>query len=169
MKPKHWVMTGAAPTDYALDVTDETFHGKRVVRLYSVAAPAPAFGAFCQTIAAGAYLGRRVRLSGALRTIGVSGWAGLWMRIDGSHAGETLGFDNMEQRALTATTGWQRHAVVLHVDPRASTIIFGALLVGEGDLRVADVVLEEVAADVAVTGPGFAVPAAPRNLDFTET
>jgi hypothetical protein len=40
MGPKHWVMTGAAPTDYALDVADETFGGKRVVRLRSVATPA---------------------------------------------------------------------------------------------------------------------------------
>ncbi len=169
MGPKHWVMTGAAPADYALDVTDEVFEGKRVVRLRSVAEPAPAFGAFCQTIAASAYLGKRVRLSGALRTVEVGGWAGLWMRVDGSHAGEILGFDNMEQRAVTGTTRWQRHAVVLHVDPRARTIVFGALLVGEGDLRVADLVFEEVAADVAVTGPGFAVPAAPRNLDFSES
>jgi hypothetical protein len=168
MGPKHWVMTGAAPNDYALDVADETFEGKRVVRLQSVATPATAFGAFCQAIAAGAYLGKRVRLSGALRTTEVSGWAGLWMRVDGSHAGETLAFDNMEQRAVTATTGWQRHAVVLDVDLRASTIIFGALLVGAGEVRVADLAFEEVTADVAVTGPDFAVPDAPRNLDFAE-
>jgi hypothetical protein len=73
-----------------------------------------------------------------------------------------------QQRAVTATTGWQRHSVVLPVDPRAHTVIFGALLVGEGELRVADLAFEEVAAEVAVTGPGFAVPAAPRNLDFTD-
>jgi hypothetical protein len=169
MRPKHWVMTGTAPTDYALDVTDESYDGKPVVRLHSVVKPAPAFGAFCQTIAASAYLGRRVSLSGALRTIEVSGWAGLWMRVDGPHVGETLGFDNMEQRAVTATTGWHRHAVVLDVDLQARAIVFGALLVGEGDLRVADLVFEEVATDVPVTGPGFTLPAAPRNLDFTET
>jgi hypothetical protein len=90
------------------------------------------------------------------------------MRVDGSHASETLAFDNMQQRAVTATTGWQRHSIVLPVDPRAHTVIFGALLVGQGELRVANLAFEEAAADVAVTGPGFAVPAAPRNLDFTE-
>jgi hypothetical protein len=165
---RHWILTGAAPTDYALEMTDETLDGKNVVRLRSVTTPAPAFGAFCQTISAGAYLGKRVRLSAALRATGVTGWAGLWMRVDGVHPGETLAFDNMEDRALTGSTPWQRHAVVLDVDPSANAVVFGAVLTAEGELSVADVVFEEVGADVPVTGAGFTAPAHPRNLDFTE-
>jgi hypothetical protein len=103
-----------------------------------------------------------------LRATDVTGWAGLWMRIDGPRPGETLALDNMQDRALTGTTEWERHAVVLDVPSDATMIVFGALLAEEGQLRMADFRFEQVGTDVPVTGQGFAVTAHPRNLDFAE-
>ena len=42
--------------------------------------------------------GKKVRLSGEIKTEGVkTGYAGLWLRVDGPD-GKTLGFDNMSVR-----------------------------------------------------------------------
>src|SRR5688572_32137245 len=107
---KHWEMTGAAPEEYAFE--PDRVDGRPVARLRSIVSPASSFGAFSQVITAANYLGRRVRFSADLRATGVRGWAGLWMRVDGRSPDETLGFDNMERRALTGSSDWQRHEIV---------------------------------------------------------
>src|SRR5690349_19305814 len=49
-----------------------------------------------QTVRANDFRGRRVRLSGYLRSENVLGGAALWMRVDGLRG--TLGFNGMEHR-----------------------------------------------------------------------
>ncbi len=163
---KHWSMSGMAPHEYVFE--SGTVGGRPGATLRCIVSPATSFGAFSQAITASRYLTKRIRLSADLRTVDVTGWAGLWMRVDGQSFHEMLGFDNMEQRALTGTTDWQRHEIVLDIDPRAHTIIFGALLAGEGTLSVAAFAFEEVSLDVPTTGAGFTMPAEPANLGFTE-
>ncbi|MCP4662688.1 MAG: erythromycin esterase [bacterium] len=75
--------------------------------------------------------GKRLRLAGHVKTADVTqGWAGLWMRIDGPDG--PLGFDNMQQRGITASTPWTRYEIALDVPEEAVNIVFGALLTGDG-------------------------------------
>jgi hypothetical protein len=79
--------------------------------------------------------GERLRLAGFVRTEGVStGYAGLWMRVDGL-AG-VLSADNMYERGITGTTGWTRYEIELDIADEAVAVSFGALLVGEGTVWV---------------------------------
>jgi hypothetical protein len=81
---KHW-KTGAAPDDYEFGLAEDTFEGQPVAYLRSIAQPARSFGAFCQTIAAEDYRGKRIRFSAALKATNVTGgWEGLWLRVDGA-------------------------------------------------------------------------------------
>jgi hypothetical protein len=74
---KHWWKTGAAPNDYEFGLAHETFEGQRVAYLRSIVQPVRSFAAFCQTIAAEDYRGKRVRFSAALKATNVTdGWAG---------------------------------------------------------------------------------------------
>ena len=166
---KHWSMTGAAPADYEMGTADETFEGEPAAYLRSTVKPANAFGAFAQTIAADEYRAKRVRFSGALKSSEVTGWAGLWLRVDGASLGDTLAIDNMENRGLTDTTGWRREAIVLDVVAAADSIWFGAVLSGEGQLLVSGLAFEEVGMDVPVTWPDPNRPRHPKNLDFSQT
>jgi hypothetical protein len=75
----------------------------------------------------------------------------------------------MEDRAVKGTTGWQRHAIVLDVALEAELVVFGALVVGEGELLLADLVFEEVSRDTPVTGLEQHRPRRPQNLDFSQT
>ncbi len=78
-----------------------------------------------------AFKGKEVELRGYLKTENVnSGYAGLWMRIDGTQA-----FDNMEKRGVKGTTEWQEYRIKLHYDDaQAINIHIGALLAGNGKL-----------------------------------
>ncbi len=111
-----------------------------------------------------AYLGKRLQLTAIVRTENVSGWAGLWMRIDGAH--KVFAFDNMEGRPLTQTSAAASYSVVLDVDPNATNIAYGVLLAGQGTVTVSSLALEVVDASVAETAPSdgwFLAGSAPQN------
>ena len=166
-----WFMTGSHAPDYEAGLLPEsiTYDGSRVTRLRLRAADTEplGFGALMQRIAATRYLGRRVRFSAMARAVEVTGWAGLWLRVDGP--GGQLVIDNMEDRPLRGVTGWTKATIVLDVPEQAAVLNFGALLSGAGALDLAALRFEEAAADVAVTAaPDRAgrLPEEPQGLDF---
>ena len=106
------------------------------------------FGSLAQSIAADEYLGKRVRLSGWLKTENAQE-AGLWMRLDGDK--RLLGFDNMMPRAVKGTSDWKQYEVVLDVPQETVNILFGTLLAGTGRVWVDDLKIEVVGKDVAST------------------
>jgi ketosteroid isomerase-like protein len=101
-----------------------------------------------QAIAADDYRGKRVRLSGWLRTADVTE-VGLWMRVDDDL--RMLAFDNMQDRPIKGTTDWQMYSVVLDVPIEATKILFGTNLVGRGQVWSDDFKLEIVDDSVAST------------------
>ena len=54
------------------------------------------------------YIGKRIRLTGMLKTKDVSSWAGLWLRIDTKTPIKAVVFDNMhdgkKDRSVKGTT-----------------------------------------------------------------
>lgn len=106
------------------------------------------FGAIAQEISAEDYLGKRVRLSGWLKTDSAE-HAGLWMRVDGKN--RLLGFDNMMNRPVKGTTDWRPYQVTLDVPPEAVNVVFGVLIGGEGTVWADDLTVEIVGPGVAVT------------------
>ncbi|MEQ1604280.1 MAG: nuclear transport factor 2 family protein [Pyrinomonadaceae bacterium] len=106
------------------------------------------FGSIGQMIAADNYLGKRVRLTGWLKTENADS-AVLWMRIDGNR--RTLGFDNMLNRPVTGTTDWKQFEVVLDVPVEAINVVIGSFIQGKGQLWVDDLKLEVVGAGARST------------------
>jgi hypothetical protein len=153
---------------YEITVDQEVMRGGAASgRIGAVEDPSSreAFGALTQGISAEPWRGKRVRLSGWLRTReATTGGAGLWMRVD-PYTGPPLAFDNMSDRPVTGSTDWDRYEVVLEVPEEAKAVYFGALLSGGGTLWVDDLALEEVPGTVQVTERGRPAPA-PTNLDF---
>ena len=97
---------------------------------YSIASQK--FGVASQTFPVWQVAGRRLRLSGYMRTENIhTGYAGMWMRVDGP-GGAVLAFDNMQKRGITGTTGWTRYDIELPVDSGAKLIAFGVLHPGDG-------------------------------------
>ena len=110
---------------------------------------ASGFGTYKETISAEPYLGKRVRVSGYLRSAGATSGA-FWLRVDGP-AG-ILAFDNMGDRALTGTRDWTPFAIVLNVPPRATQLVGGLLLQGAGTLWADDLRIDVVDPRVPTTG-----------------
>ncbi len=165
--PDGWHLAGSAPNDFETGVYNLLNRGSAAFLRSRVDEPA-GFGTLMQTFSATDYRGKRLRLSGALKTNDVKIWAGLWMRIDGP-ADERLGFDNMSNRRITGSTDWNSHEIVLDVPEQSVAIAFGVLLMGFGEVLIDDIRFDEVGQDIAVTGdkiPGL--PPEPANLKFDE-
>lgn len=161
---KSWFMAGSHPQDYEQGIdSSATYNGKKSGYLKSKVAQPGGFGTFMQMFKANYYWNKRMRLSVAVKSEGLEGWAGLWMRIDGP-GGNTLGFDNMHSRPIKGTTDWQKYEVVLDVPKESVHIAFGILLEGKGQAWFSDVQFEEVQTDVPVTSIEY--PDQPENLDF---
>lgn len=168
--PKGWFVAGSHPKDYEMTLDRETTHnGKASAALKSVVSKAGGFGTLMQTFKADEYRGKRVRMSGYVRSHDVKDWAGLWMRVDGP-GDKPLAFDNMQDRAVKGTRDWTRYEIVLDVPEASQQIAFGILLSGAGQVWMDDLKFETVSKDVPVTGsgPSSLTQAGPRNLDFED-
>jgi hypothetical protein len=122
-----------------------------------------------QSIRADAYRGKRVRLSGYLKTIGINeGTAVMFMRVDGEGVIQTSDF--MQNRPLMLTNDWTRQEIILDIPRTAIGFTYGFLLGGSGQAWLDDVAIDIVGNDVPTTGhPGglYPVPASisDRELD----
>jgi hypothetical protein len=171
---EHWGITGSRADAYSAELAAERYEGMPVVRMWRSSEGADGFGAMCQLFSAGPYVGKRVRLSAALRTVAVSGRAALCLRVDGPRttpSGRSLAFDNMGARPVIAgTTNWSRLSCVVEVALEATAIFISNLLEGTGELFWAEVRFEVVDASTAVSDmlKTYVVLDEPKNLDFSE-
>jgi hypothetical protein len=165
--PAAWHITGDRRPDYEAGLLPGvSYDGDRVAQLRLRPAVEPSgFGALVQTIGAPRYLGRRVCFSAMLKATGVTDWAGLWLRVDGSNG--TLVLDNMEDRALHGTTDWTQASIVLDVAEQAKILLFGALVSGAGAIDLTRLRFEEADPDMPVTvAESWVLPDEPQALDF---
>jgi hypothetical protein len=171
--PKGWLKAGSAPLEYQA-VLDSTFRheGKASASLRCTGSSTKGFGTLMQYVDAEHWRGKRLRMRGWLKTAGVTGWAGLWLRIDQSGVTNNRILDNMGNRPVKGDTDWARYDIVLDIPADGQLAAFGVMLVGGGQVWVDDIHFETVGMDVPVTLQPQAVPKSfsntPKNLNFEQ-
>jgi hypothetical protein len=166
--PRGWILVGTKAANYeVLQDVEQSYQGHLSVALKSKQSKVDGFGTLMQSIQAEQYRGKKIRFGGMVKSDEVVDWAGLWMRID--RGKDVVAFDNMQNRAIKGTAAWQRYEVVLDVPKDATSISFGVLLTGGGEVWLNSAKFDIVGDDAPVTGWGESpVPNAPVNLEFTE-
>lgn len=162
--PEGWVPVGDSYPAYHLELSEEAGLDGRGLRIQSREGASGHFGGIAQSIAADDFVGKRVRLRGQVRAIGVSGWAGLWLRVDSEGSSQVLAFDNMSDRPVRGDKDWASYDIVLDVPEGAGSLVFGALLSGQGEIHVDSMELDEVGEDVPLTARP--APRRPQNMSF---
>ena len=96
------------------------------------------------------FKGDKIKLTGYIKTEGITGnGAGLWMRLDGENY-KMLGFDNMQDRAITGTTGWHQYTIELDYDEyQVKSIVVGGLIEGKGKMWMDDLHITIDGVDIA--------------------
>ena len=157
--PQGWFLTGKHNNQYQMGVDKGSGKdGKDAMTIKSVdnIDDNLIFGALATVSLPTQYLGKRVRLTGSIKTRDVNHWAGFWFRVDGQKKGDVLAFDNMKDgktnRSITGTNDWKQCDLVLDVPFNAKEIFFGALLSGTGQIWFENVSLKIVNSLVPTTG-----------------
>ncbi len=146
-------MHGSKPGSYETGIDPQAMYNGHASACLRSKEPVSAkfFGTLMQDFRADKYRGKRVRFSAFVKSEGIEGWAGLWMRVDKGNEGG-VAFDNMQDRPIKGTTGWQKYEVVLDVPQDATRISFGVLLAGPGTVWLNGVNFEVVGSGVPTTG-----------------
>ena len=168
--PNGWFPAGSNPSEYEISIDNSIFqNGKSCAYIKSKSPKENEFGTLMQTISAESYLGKRLQLSGYIKSVDVKGWSGMWMRIDGDN-NQQLGFDNMQDRAIKGTMDWKKYDIVLDIPSNSKSINYGVLLGGEGKVWFDNFELKEVDKTIQATNlmKENKLPIKPINLDFEE-
>lgn len=168
---KGWILSGSHPFNYKMGIDREVFHkGKASGFLKSVTVQSNGeFATMMQEFKAEKYLGKRLRLSGFIKSKDVDGFCGFWMRVDDS-LGDVLQFDNMGDRPITGDNEWNHYHIVLDVPENSAVIAFGVLLSGKGQVWIDELKFEEVDKHTPTTNIDFSAELLdePVNLSFEE-
>jgi hypothetical protein len=163
--PENWINAGNKPDSYTMKIDKSTYKsGNGSATIQSIDEKIDGFGTLMQTCSAIECLGKRIKMTGFVKSEDIMGWAGLWLRVDSKAGGRFLSFDNMENRPIKGTTDWKEYEIVLDVPENASTLNFGALLAGTGKLWFDDLKFEIVSDTTPSTEQAKLLK--PSNLDF---
>jgi C-terminal processing protease CtpA/Prc len=109
---------------------DQVFHGgQRSVRIERQPDSTGGFSGVTLSIPVD-FGGRLIQLTGFVRTENVTGFAALWIRLDGPDG--PLAFDSMQKLNIQGTTDWKEYTVTVSVQPNGRALYFGFLVSGTG-------------------------------------
>jgi hypothetical protein len=161
-----WILSGARAKSY--EIGEDTSEGasKKIPRFIRyTGGDSSQFGTLMQQISAKNYQGKRVRFQALVKTREVNNWAGLWMSALRSREERPEAFYNSQDKPIAGTTGWQLRSVTLDIPADATTLNFGVINAGSGQVWIDDLSLEVVGKDVPVdVMPGHYAPAEAPTL-----
>lgn len=149
--PEGWFVAGNQPKSYKMGTDSSiTKSGDYSAIIKSLDNKIEGFGTLMQRCSPDKFIGKRIRMSGYIKSENVTEWAGLWVRVDVGKV--TVSFDNMHDRSVTGTTDWKKYEIVLDVPTNATAIAYGALLSGTGQIWFDSLKFEIVDKTVEPTG-----------------
>jgi hypothetical protein len=169
---KGWFPAGSHPKEYQMGITGDQKHsGSHSAMIKYTATTDPSgFGTFMQMHKPGSFAGKKIKMTGYVKSENVSSWAGMWCRVDDANGKESLDFDNMQDRAIKGTTDWTKYEIIMNVPKEAGAIAYGVLLSGKGTIYFDDISFQVIGD--AVPGENHMksrnMPDKPENLDFEQ-
>lgn len=144
-----WRMTGPAFEFYEHGVDAAQLRNGHATQFLGSTEAHMGFASWTTTIGAEKFRGKRLRLSGWVKTGAIERWSGLWMRVDVGQV--SAAFDNMKDRPILGDSDWRRYEIVLAVPANATSISYGLLLSGRGSVWGDEMQLDVVDDDVPIT------------------
>lgn len=170
---KGWFLAGSSPANYEIGIEQNSERKGKVAYLKSIKS-GTGFGTIMQSFFPESYLGKRVRLSGYIKSQDINDWAGMWFRVDGEDR-KSLSFNNMQNRPIEGTSPWTKYEIVLDVPAKSKAIAYGVLISGGGQVWIDDLSFEIVDKTVPLSTmgdlkkKGSAKQNQPLNTNFEET
>lgn len=176
--PKSWFKAGNNPKAFKVGLDAKIFrHGTKSAFIESIDKQPTGFCTLMQTFSDPAYSGKRVKMTGYIKSEGKADTTLMWVRIDDYEKKVMADFDNMQKRPIKGTSDWNKYEIVFDVPASKCTINFGLVLAGSGKAWIDNVSFEIVDKSTNKTAINTGsqlpsslsmkeVPAKTANLDF---
>lgn len=171
--PPGWFESGSSPNSYEMGLEEGVGRdGGNAATIKSIEKRPSGFGTLMQQCEPAEFWGKRIKMTGYVRSESVKNSAALWLRVD--RGAKPVSFDNMSNRPIHGTTDWKKYELVLDVPADATLISYGALVNGAGQIWFDDLVFEIVDSTVLPTGQlnsdetSKKTEPSPKNLDFEQ-
>ena len=93
--PKGWYKAGSSPDRYEIGIDKGAgMDGSNAATIKSEGTRVRGFGTLVQNVKPGNFGGKRIRMSGYIKTSEVNGWGGFWLRIDQEKSSMPLAFSS---------------------------------------------------------------------------
>lgn len=159
-----WHKSGSKAKSYDMGIDKGAgMDGKNCASIKSIKKNINGFGTLMQSFNSDSYVGKKIKMTGYMKSENVKDWAGFWMRVDEKGVRRSLAFDNMAERPVKGTSDWTKYEIVLEVPENAGRIVFGALISGTGQIWFDKLNFEVADNAVPATGKNKTEP---QNLDF---
>lgn len=150
--PEGCFRTGSKAQSYQMFISHGAGQeGRDVFTIKSKDKEIDGFGTLMQNSLPPEFLGKKIRMTGYMKSENVEDWAGFWLRVDQPDKDAPKSFDNMQKRPIKGTTDWKKYEIVLYVSPQATNIAFGGLLHGTGQIWFDKIEFEVVDKSVPTT------------------
>jgi|SRR5271166_3367969 len=141
----------SAPLEYAMGSDASVTHdGQATTFIKNKVANPTSWGSTSQAIPVDDVRGKRVMVSGYIKTSAIAKYAEYWVRVDGANH-QVLVYDDMSNRPMSGTADWRGFSIVLDVPANATSISMGLLLNGVGEAWLDGPSVAVVSRDVPLT------------------
>jgi hypothetical protein len=168
-----WFKVGSKPESYKVDLENSNvYNGEKSALIESIESEINGFGTIMQSCSTSEYLGKKIKMSGFIKTENVSNWSGMWLRIDSKKSQSRKYFDNMRDRQIKGTTNWTKYEIIMNVPTNSNDMNFGVLLNGTGKVWIDNISFEVIGVstekfnDSLNIGISKKLLSKPTNLDF---
>lgn len=170
-----WFKAGDKPSSYVVSFDNSIFqNGEKSSYIESIKPKINGFGTLMQTCSAEEYLGKKVKMSGFIKTENLSDRVGLWLRIDPINSNSSKYFDNMGNRPIKGATNWTKYEIILDVPTNSYSMNFGVLIGGTGKVWLDNLSFEIIGESIEKFNDSLNIGISkkllskPTNLDFEE-
>ncbi len=170
---KNWFKAGGNPESYQIGIDKSIAkNGQKSAFLMSNNALTDQFGTLMQSCEANEYVGKKIKMTGFVKSENVLNWSGMWLRIDGNHEPSAEYFDNMVNRPIEGNTDWTECEIIMDVPENSYSMNFGILLAGTGKVWLDNVQFQIISdsserfSDSLNIEKSFVLNSKPENLNF---
>lgn len=172
--PKGWKPSGSAEDRYEIGLWKVGGYESQncgVIRSSKKTYDPVDYGSLIQIVSSQKYLGKKLKLTGYMKTRSVEAWAGFFIRADVEEGKEPLTFKSMQERKIHGNTNWTKYEVLVDVPLNASKLVFGGILHGPG-IAWFDSVNLEIIGETSIPANyvmcDTSIRRAPENVDFEQ-
>ncbi len=150
-EPNGWHLSGSRPDMCKTGVDNQiSQHGQKSATIESIRENPTGFSTLMQRCNVKEFKGKRIKMTGYIKSQGLSDTASMWIRVDDIDKKMVLDFDNMMDRPVVGTKDWTKCEIIFDV-PDRSVVFYGFIFKGVGKIWMDNVSFEVVESSTAKT------------------